>query len=53
MATTPLRRDAMFKLALARLRSDDELGSQSTISRLEHLPDVRAASARIVSGIAP
>ncbi len=37
-----LRRDAMFKLALDRLPSDDELCSQSTISRLENLPDVRA-----------
>ena len=32
----------MFKLALDRLPSDDELCSQSTISRLENLPDVRA-----------
>jgi hypothetical protein len=37
-----LRRDAMFKLALDRLPSDEELCSQSTISRLENLPDVRA-----------
>src|ERR1700693_4559987 len=37
-----LRRDPMFKLALDRLPSDDELCSQSTISRLENLPDVRA-----------
>jgi hypothetical protein len=36
-----LRRDAMFKLALDRLPSDEELCSQSTISRLENLPDVR------------
>ncbi len=43
-----LRRDPMFKLALDRLPSDDELCSQSVlgldpgISRLENLPDVRA-----------
>src|SRR5437764_14634248 len=37
-----LRRDPMFKLALDRLPSDDELCSQSTISRLENLPDRRA-----------
>ena len=37
-----LRRDAMFKVALGRLPSDDELCSQSTISRLENLPDARA-----------
>jgi len=37
-----LRRDPMFKLALGRLPSGDELCSQSTISRLENLPDVRA-----------
>jgi len=37
-----LRRDPMFKLALDRLPSDDELCSQSTISRLENQPDVRA-----------
>ena len=37
-----LRRDPMFKLALDRLPSDAELCSQSTISRLENLPDVRA-----------
>jgi hypothetical protein len=37
-----LRRDPMFKLALDRLPSDDELCSQSTISRLENLPDTRA-----------
>ena len=37
-----LRRDPMFKLALDRLPSDKELCSQSTISRLENLPDVRA-----------
>jgi hypothetical protein len=36
-----LRRDAMFKLALERLPSDRELCSQSTISRLENLPDRR------------
>jgi hypothetical protein len=32
----------MFKLALDRLPSGEELCSQSTISRLENLPDVRA-----------
>ena len=43
-----LRRDSMFKLALDRLPSDEELCSQSVlgldpgISRLENLPDVRA-----------
>jgi len=37
-----LRRDPMFKLALGRLPSDEELCSQSTISRLENLPDRRA-----------
>ena len=37
-----LRADPMFKLALDRLPSDEELCSQSTISRLENLPDVRA-----------
>ena len=37
-----LRRDPMFKLALDRLPSGNELCSQSTISRLENLPDVRA-----------
>src|SRR6266850_5769066 len=37
-----LRADTMFKLALDRLPSDEELCSQSTISRLENLPDVRA-----------
>jgi hypothetical protein len=37
-----LRCDPMFKLALDRLPSDEELCSQSTISRLENLPDVRA-----------
>ena len=37
-----LRRDPMFKLALDRLPSDEELCSQSTISRLENLPDMRA-----------
>jgi hypothetical protein len=36
-----LRRDPMFKLALGRLASDEELCSQSTISRLENLPDMR------------
>jgi hypothetical protein len=37
-----LRADPMFKLALERLPSDRELCSQSTISRLENLPDTRA-----------
>jgi hypothetical protein len=36
------RRDPMFKLALDRLPADDGRGSQSTISRLENLPDRRA-----------
>src|ERR1700739_5098229 len=39
-----LRRDPMFKLALGRLPSDEELCSQSTISRLENLPDRRAGA---------
>lgn len=37
-----LRADPMFKLALERLPSGEELCSQSTISRLENLPDLRA-----------
>jgi hypothetical protein len=37
-----LRGDPIFKLALDRLPSDQELCSQSTISRLENLPDIRA-----------
>ena len=37
-----LRRDPMFKLALDRLPWGDDLCSQSTISRLENLPDRRA-----------
>src|ERR1700738_1935783 len=37
-----LRANPMFKLALDRLPSDEELCSQSTISRLENLPDTRA-----------
>jgi hypothetical protein len=37
-----LRGDPMFKLALERLPSGEELCSQSTISRLENLPDLRA-----------
>jgi len=37
-----LRSDPMFKLALDRLPSGEELCSQSTISRLENLPDMRA-----------
>ena len=40
-----LRADPMFKLALDRLPSDEELCSQSTISRLENLPDTRRAVA--------
>ena len=38
---TGLRTDPLFKLALERLPSDRELCSQSTISRLENLPDAR------------
>ena len=37
-----LRSDPMFKLALDRLPSGEDLSSQSTISRLENLPDMRA-----------
>jgi hypothetical protein len=37
-----LRRDPMFKLALERLPSASDLCSQSTLSRLENLPDQRA-----------
>ena len=37
-----LRRDPMFKMALDLTPSDRELCSQSTISRLENLPDTRA-----------
>jgi len=37
-----LRSDPMFKLALERLPSAADLCSQSTISRLENLPDKRA-----------
>jgi hypothetical protein len=37
-----LRGDPMFKLALDRLPSSEELCSQSTVSRLENLPDLRA-----------
>ena len=37
-----LRCDPMFKMALALTPSDRELCSQSTISRLENLPDARA-----------
>lgn len=37
-----LRCDPMFKLALDRLPSGEDLCSQSTISRLENLPDRRA-----------
>jgi Transposase DDE domain group 1 len=36
-----LRSDPMFKMALDLTPSDRELCSQSTISRLENLPDVR------------
>ena len=39
---TGLRIDPLFKLALERLPSDRDLCSQSTISRLENLPDARA-----------
>ena len=38
---TGLRTDPLFKLALERRPSDRDLCSQSTISRLENLPDVR------------
>jgi hypothetical protein len=37
-----LRGDPLFKLALDRLPSGEDLCSQSTISRLENLPDRRA-----------
>ena len=37
-----LRRDPMFKMALDLSPTDRELCSQSTISQLENLPDVRA-----------
>ena len=37
-----LRSDPMFKMALDLAPSDRELCSQSTISRLENLPDARA-----------
>jgi hypothetical protein len=37
-----LRDDPMFKLALDRLPSGEGLCSQSTVSRLENLPDLRA-----------
>lgn len=36
-----LRHDPMFKLAMGRLPASDPLCSQSTISRLENLPDKR------------
>jgi len=36
-----LRHDPMFKLAMGRLPGSDPLCSQSTISRLENLPDKR------------
>ena len=39
---TSLRRDPMFKLALDQVPSGRALCSQSTISRLENLPDPRA-----------
>jgi hypothetical protein len=38
---TGLRRDPVFKMALDRLSSDRDLCSQSTISRLENLPEKR------------
>ena len=38
---TSLRIDPMFKMALDRLPSERDLCSQSTISRLENLPDAR------------
>ena len=37
-----LRRDPMFKLAMGRFSAGRDLCSQSTISRLENLPDARA-----------
>jgi Transposase DDE domain group 1 len=37
-----LRRDPLFKMALDRAPSDQELCSQPTISRLENRPDVRS-----------
>lgn len=37
-----LRADPLFKMALERLPSERDLCSQSTISRLENLPDTRA-----------
>src|SRR5258708_28481680 len=52
-----LRADPMFKLALDRLPSDEEFCSQSTISRLENLPDRRAllrlGRGRVWEGRAP
>jgi len=41
-AASSLRTDPMFKMALDLSPSDRELCSQSTISRLENLPDARA-----------
>src|SRR6266496_623020 len=38
---TGLRTDPVFKMALERLPSERDLCSQSTISRLENLPDAR------------
>src|SRR5512141_1878691 len=38
---TGLRTDPLFKLALERVASDRDLCSQSTVSRLENLPDAR------------
>src|SRR5512132_3550897 len=38
---TGLRADPIFKMALERLPSGRDLCSQSTISRLENLPDAR------------
>ena len=38
---TGLRLDPLFKMALERLPSERDLCSQSTISRLENLPDAR------------
>jgi hypothetical protein len=39
---TRLRLDPIFKMALERLPSERDLCSQSTISRLENLPDIRS-----------
>ena len=48
-----LRSDPVFKMALDLSPSDRELCSQSTISRLENLPDVRALLRMTSSSLAP